>query len=111
MTISKLNKVAGVAAVALISLTSVEASAGVVVVARPVAARPVIVRPVVVIHRPLPRPNITPGEAARIRHQVHEHHQMQRMAQADGVVTRREQAWLNRDAAQVRGLIHTAKTN
>jgi hypothetical protein len=104
------------AAAALMTFAGAEASARVVVVARPVVvrpviARPVIARPVVVAHRPLPRPAITPGEAARIRYQIHEHHQMQRMALADGVVTRREQVWLHRDAAQVRGLIHTAKTN
>jgi cytochrome c oxidase assembly protein Cox11 len=54
---------------------------------------------------------VTPGEAARIRYQVKEHKQLQRMAMADGQITRREQARLAHDAAQVRRLIHRAKNN
>ncbi|MEO6078492.1 MAG: hypothetical protein ABIQ86_01755 [Steroidobacteraceae bacterium] len=77
--------------------------------ARPVASRPVTVRPVT--PRPHPGSAISPAEAARIRNQVQEHHQMQRRANADGELSRREQAILTRDAAQVRHLIQTAKTN
>jgi hypothetical protein len=71
---------------------------------RAAAARPVA-------HRPNPGPGVSPGEAARIRFQVKQHHQMQRRANADGGISRREQAILKRDAAQVRHLIQTAKTN
>ena len=71
---------------------------------RATAARPVQ-------HRPNPGPGISPGEAARIRFQVKQHHQMQRRANADGGISRHEKAVLARDAAQVRHLIHTAKTN
>jgi hypothetical protein len=71
---------------------------------RAAAARPVA-------HRPNPAPGVSPGEAARIRFQVKQHHQMQRRANADGGISRREQAILKRDAAQVRHLIQTAKTN
>ena len=108
---SKTSLAAGTAIALLLSVSSVETNAaGAVVVARPVVVRPVVVRAVRVVHRPVP-PVISAGEAARIRHQIHEHHQMQRVANADGEVTRREQAWLARDAAQVRHLIQTAKTN
>jgi hypothetical protein len=62
-------------------------------------------------HRPHAVRDIGPGEAARIRYQVKQHHQMQRRANADGSVSRREHAALARDASQVRKLIHTAKTN
>lgn len=71
---------------------------------RVAAARPVE-------HRPHAGRDIGPNEAARIRYQVKQHHQMQRRANSDGTVSRREQAALARDAAQVRKLIHTAKTN
>ena len=69
----------------------------------------------VVSHPAAPRPHpgteISPGEAARIRHQVQQHHHMQRRAAADGEVSRHEQAILARDAARVRHLIHTAGAN
>jgi hypothetical protein len=71
---------------------------------RAVAARPVTVRP-------QPASGISPGEAARIRYQVHQHHQMQRRAGADGEVSRHEHGVLARDAAQVRRMIHVAGTN
>jgi hypothetical protein len=71
---------------------------------RVTAARPVA-------HRPHTAPGVSPGEAARIRFQLKQHHQMQRRANADGAVSRREQAILKRDAAQVRLLVQTAKTN
>jgi hypothetical protein len=71
--------------------------------------RAAAVRPVA--HRPNSGPGISPGEAARIRFQVKQHHQIQRRANVDGEVSRREQAVLARDAAQVRHLIQTAKTN
>jgi hypothetical protein len=71
---------------------------------RVAAARPVE-------HRPNPGPGVSPTEAARIRFQVNQHHQMQRRANSDGGVSRREQAALARDAAQVRHLIKAAKTN
>ena len=45
------------------------------------------------------------------RFQVKQHHQMQRRANSDGAVSRREHAALARDAAQVRHLIKAAKTN
>ena len=107
---SKTSLAAGTAVALLLSFSSVETNAaGAVVVVRPVL-RPVVVRAVHVVHRPVPS-GISAGEAARIRHQIHEHHQMQRIANADGEITRREQAWLARDAAQVRHLIQTAKTN
>ncbi|HEV7633311.1 MAG TPA: hypothetical protein VGO41_10015 [Steroidobacteraceae bacterium] len=106
---SKTSLAAGTAAALLLSFGSVETNAaGAVVVVRPVL-RPVV-RAVHVVRRPVPS-GISAGEAARIRHQIHEHHQMQRVANADGEITRREQAWLARDAAQVRHLIQTAKTN
>ena len=71
---------------------------------RAVAARPVQ-------HRPHLGHEVTAGEAARIRFQVKQHHHMQRRANADGTVSRHETAVLARDAAQVRHLIKTAKTN
>lgn len=77
--------------------------------ARGPAVHPVPVR-AAIVHRHQP-PAITPGEAARIRYQVKEHQQMKRRAAADGVITRRERAILGKDAAQVRRLIQTAKTN
>jgi hypothetical protein len=103
MFTNHLKRISAIAAL-LAALGAGSASAHVVV--RPVIAlRPVLVRPVVV------RPAITAREAARIRYQVHEHHQMQRMAAADGVITRREHYWLQRDAAQLRHQIHVARTN
>ena len=84
--------------------------AGTSAAATVVAARPVAKPAVRVNHRPLP-PGITAGEAARIRYQVKEHKQMKRAANADGEITRREQAALARDAAQLRHLIQAAKTN
>jgi hypothetical protein len=79
------------------------------------ASPPRSVTRTVVSHPVTPRPHpgteINPGEAARIRHQVQQHHHMQRRAAADGEVSRHEQAILARDAAQVRHLIHAAGRN
>ena len=77
--------------------------------ARPAHTRPTPVRPA--IPRPHPGSEINPNEAARIRHQVQQHQQMQRRANADGSVSPGEQSALARDAAQVRDLIQTARTN
>jgi hypothetical protein len=77
---------------------------------RAVVVRHIVTSPQAVSPRHIPT-EISRMEAGRIRHQVHEHKQLQRMAGADGVVTRREQARLNYDAAKVRALIHKAKTN
>jgi hypothetical protein len=71
--------------------------------------RAAAVRPVE--HRPNPGPGITPGEAARLRFQVKQHHQLQRRANADGSISRREHKALARDAAQVRQLIKAARKN
>lgn len=57
------------------------------------------------------RPGISPNEAKRLRYQVQRYHQMQRYAGADGRISRVEQARLNHQAAQLRRLIHAAKTN
>jgi len=57
------------------------------------------------------RPGISPNEAKRLRYQVQQYHQMQRYANADGLVTRAEQARLNQKAQQLRRLIQKAKTN
>lgn len=57
------------------------------------------------------RAGITPNEAARLRYQVQQYHQMKRYAGADGVVTRAEQARLNQKVQQLRRMIQKAKTN
>ncbi len=57
------------------------------------------------------RPGIGPDEAKRLRHQVQQYHQMQRLAGADGLITRAEQARLNYKAEQIRRRIRLAKTN
>jgi hypothetical protein len=93
-------------ALVLLSLSTIDSSAA----ATAVVVRPVVAPGVRVAHRQLP-PGISAAEAARIRYQIKEHKQMQRAANADGEVTRREQARLAHDAAQVRRLIHTAKNN
>ena len=99
------NSAAAVALV-LLSLSAIDVSAA----ATPVAMRVAVAPGIRVAHRQLP-PGITAAEAARIRYQIKEHKQMQRAANADGEVTRREQARLAHDAAQVRRLIQTAKNN
>jgi hypothetical protein len=99
------NSAAAVSLV-LLSLSTIDAS----VAATPVATRAAVAPGIRVAHRPLP-PGISAAEAARIRYQIKEHKQMQRAANADGEVTRREQARLAHDAAQVRRLINTAKNN
>jgi len=63
-----------------------------------------------IAHRPRP-PEITAGEAARLRHQYHQYQQMKRLANADGEITRAEQARLDHKAQQLRRSIHIAKTN
>jgi hypothetical protein len=75
--------------------------------ADPTAARPQV-SPIAT--RQLP-PGITPGEAARLRHEAQELQMLKRQAHADGTVTRREQAAINHEAAQLRRMVHKAKTN
>jgi hypothetical protein len=106
---SKSSKLAAAALVALVASLGAATASAHGFVRHTVVVRPVVVRPVFV-HRHV-TPQITASEAARIRYQVQEHRQMQRRAAADGVITRREQIWLHRDAHQVRHLIHVAKTN
>jgi hypothetical protein len=88
----------------LIALGLVTATAAIAHQPRTTAARPLA-------QRPHPGTSINSGEAARIRFQVHQHPHLQRRANADGTVSRHEQAALARDAAQVRHLIQTARTN
>jgi hypothetical protein len=88
----------------LLALGLATATAAIAGQPRPLAARPVALRP-------NPGTGINPGEAARIRFQVQQHHHMQRRANSDGEVSRREKAALARDAAQVRRLIQTARTH
>ncbi len=87
----------------LLTLTLATATAEAAPPPRAAAARP--------ITPPHTGPGITPGEAARIRFQVQQHHHMQRRAAADGEISRHEHIVLARDAAQVRQLIHTARRN
>lgn len=56
-------------------------------------------------------PGISAGEAARLRHQHQEYRHLQRRAWFDGEVSRREQARLAREAAQLRHLIQVARDN
>jgi hypothetical protein len=60
--------------------------------------------------RPLPD-GITAREAARLRYQHQELKQLQRRANADGEVTRREQFKINQQAAKLRRMVHIAKNN
>jgi hypothetical protein len=106
---SKTTATLAAAATVVLSVIGAASASADVVMRQTVAVRTAVLRPAFV--RPHVPPRVTGGEAARIRYQIHEHHQLQRMAAADGVVTRREQARLNHDAAQVRHLIHVAKTN
>jgi hypothetical protein len=55
--------------------------------------------------------NIGPREARIIRHEAREYRQMQRWANADGQVTRAEQARLTHKRREVRRLVHRAKNN
>ena len=57
------------------------------------------------------RSGITPNEAKRLRYQVQQYQQMKRLAGADGLITRAEQARLQHKAAQLRRLLQKAKTN
>jgi hypothetical protein len=98
-----------VLSLALSGTTWVNAAEPGTAAARPTPARPAPTRHA--IPRPRPGSEINPNEAARIRHQVRQHKQMQRRAHADGSVSPEEQAALARDAAQVRELIQTARTN
>ena len=95
---------AALASLALAMTLSVDSSAA------EVATRATVAPTARIAPRPLPS-GITAAEAARLRHQVQEHKQLKRMALADGEITRREQARLNYDAAQVRRLIAKAKNN
>lgn len=102
------GRMATMAAIAGLCLTStrVEAHSPVVRVAVVAPVRAVVVRPV----RPY-RPDISRVEAARLRYQYHELQQAKRYAAADGVITRREDAWIDHEAHQLRRLYHIAKTN
>lgn len=57
------------------------------------------------------RSGITPDEAQRLRYQAQQYQQMKRLAGADGVITRAEQARLDHKAQQLRRMIQKAKTN
>jgi len=54
---------------------------------------------------------ITPDEAQRLRYQVQQYHQMQRIAGSDGTITRAEAARLQHKQQQIRRMIQAAKTN
>lgn len=54
---------------------------------------------------------ITPNEAQRLRYQVQQYHQMQRIAGSDGQITRAEYARLKHKQQQIRRMIQAAKTN
>ena len=54
---------------------------------------------------------ITRNEAQRLRFQVQQYHQMQRIAGSDGTISRAEQARLNHKAQQLRRKIQAAKSN
>ncbi|HEY7739939.1 MAG TPA: hypothetical protein VIB01_04930 [Steroidobacteraceae bacterium] len=57
------------------------------------------------------RPGITPDEAQRLRYQAQQYQVMKRIAGADGVITRAEQARLDHQAQQLRRMIAAAKSN
>jgi hypothetical protein len=106
-----LMSVGGLAALAAIASfglagTPAQAHGSVVRVAVVSPVRTVVVRPVRHI-----RPDITRSEAARLRYQYHELQQAKRRAAADGVITRREDAWIDHETHQLRRLYHVAKTN
>ena len=63
-----------------------------------------------IVHRPRP-PDISDREALRLRHQHHQYQQMKRLANADGEISRAEQARLDHKAQQLRRSIQIAKTN
>ena len=94
----------------LLTTAVVSLTANAVMAAAPAArgANPSPVRPVVVRERPH---GITATEAARLRYQHQLYQQMQRRANADGEVTAREQALLDRKAASLRHLIQVARNN
>jgi hypothetical protein len=54
---------------------------------------------------------ITQDEAQRLRFQVQQYHQMQRIAGSDGTITRAEAARLKHKQQQLRRMIQAAKTN
>lgn len=54
---------------------------------------------------------ITPNEAQRLRYQVQQYHQMQRIAGSDGTISRAEYARLKNKQQQIRRMIQAAKTN
>lgn len=56
-------------------------------------------------------PSITPNEAQHLRHQVQQYHQMQRIAGAEGNISRAEYARLKNQQQQIRRMIQTARTN
>ncbi len=103
------GSLAALAAIASFGLVSMpaEAHGPVVRVAVVSPVRVVAVRPVVYAVRP----DITRHEAARLRYQHHELQQAKRIAAADGVITRREDAWLDHEAHQLRRMYYVAKTN
>jgi hypothetical protein len=102
------GSLATLAAIAGFSLISAPAKAHgpVVRVAVVSPVRVVAVRPVYPV-----RPAITRYEAARLRYQHHELQQAKRIAAADGVITRREDAWIDHEAHQLRRMYFVAKTN
>jgi hypothetical protein len=57
------------------------------------------------------RSGITPDEAQRLRYQAQQYQVMKRIAGADGMITRAEQARLDRQAQQLRRMIAAAKSN
>jgi hypothetical protein len=57
------------------------------------------------------RSGITPDEAQRLRYQAQQYQVMKRIAGADGVITRAEQARLDHQAQQLRRMIAAAKSN
>jgi hypothetical protein len=57
------------------------------------------------------RSGITPDEAQRLRYQAQQYQVMKRIAGADGVITRAEQARLDHQAQQLHRMIAAAKSN
>jgi hypothetical protein len=57
------------------------------------------------------RSGITPDEAQRLRYQAQQYQVMKRIAGADGMITRAEQARLDHQAQQLRRMIAAAKSN
>jgi hypothetical protein len=102
----RLKAGAAYVALAVTLATSLPAAASPTVV----AARPATSATRIAAHRPRP-PGITDREAVRLRQQHQQYQQMKRLANADGDISRSEQARLDHKAQQLRRSIHIAGSN